>query len=143
MFSSSYATVALSVFLSLWASIQESAALTCYETDAEGHHVVKTDPSWKYCAYSPKIVRGEGLVVDAAFGLGEENDMLTGYDFMFSASGPGYQVIDTCIHEAIDLRGWSPKFSTVEHSFRCVCNYDLCNHDALFGGVFSEGQKLN
>lgn len=59
----------------------------------------KTNPTWKYCAYTPKIVHGEGFVVDAAFGLAEENDMLAGYDFMFSANDGSYQVVDTCIHE--------------------------------------------
>ncbi|KAH7705403.1 hypothetical protein AAVH_27394 [Aphelenchoides avenae] len=109
----------------------------------DGHHIEKTDPTWKYCAYTPKIVPGKGFVVDVAFGLAEENDILAGYDFMFSSNDASYRVVDTCIHESIDLRGWSPKFVKVEHAFRCVCNYDLCNHGTLFGGLFSAGQVDN
>ncbi|KAH7669960.1 hypothetical protein AAVH_42818, partial [Aphelenchoides avenae] len=106
-----------------------------------GHDVKKTDPIWKYCAYTPKLVPEEGFVVDAAYGLAEENDMLVGYDFMFSANDGSYQVVDTCIHESFNLHGWSSKFAHVEHSFRCVCNTDLCNHGALFGGFFSNDQE--
>ncbi|KAH7718559.1 hypothetical protein AAVH_13969 [Aphelenchoides avenae] len=134
-------TAPLFVFVSALAAIcwQAANALTCYETDSQGHVTVKTDATWKYCALSPTRIEEDGIVLGNAYGVSDDTDHTEPYDHAFALRTEAYQLLSVCVYERYDFSGFSPKFknSQPEYLFRCVCNYDMCNTDTTFSRYLS------
>ncbi|KAI1696232.1 hypothetical protein Ddc_20612 [Ditylenchus destructor] len=68
------------------------------------------------------------------FGMGPDTDILFAYNAAFSMSEDDYRILTVCIYERYDFSRLLPMRdnTAVEFSFRCVCNYDLCNSEPNF-----------
>ncbi|KAI1698907.1 hypothetical protein DdX_17628 [Ditylenchus destructor] len=104
-----------------------SEATSCYETHiVSGRTVIKGN--YTYCSLIPSAYHEGQLMSGSQFGLGPENDLVHAYKSIFDTGDDGYQILSICIYERYDFQRSGPiKPVPVEFSFRCVCNFDLCN----------------
>ncbi|KAK6757844.1 hypothetical protein RB195_015580 [Necator americanus] len=123
----------------LFAFVQSSLALTCYENDSEGNVRAVTNKEWNYCALIPESETSGGKM----FGIGPNEESLAGYDNTFQQSDSLYKVLSVCIYEKYELGKLSPSFGRAEFLFRCVCNYDRCNSHQTFQGYLNGVKKDN
>ncbi|KAI1708337.1 hypothetical protein Ddc_14419 [Ditylenchus destructor] len=130
----------LVVFVSL---LSVCEGLACYET-VDGHATVIKNDSWTYCALVPAMMYGNEYREGTQFGLGRDNDYTPAYDAAFSVSAAEYGILTVCQYERYDFSRFLPMRPdiAIEYSFRCVCNYDLCNSEPTFsaflGGLKAE-----
>ncbi|KAI1697754.1 hypothetical protein DdX_18311 [Ditylenchus destructor] len=141
--SSQFSAMFLPVLVVLVSLLSVSNGLACYET-VDGNTVVIKNDAWTYCALVPAMMHGNEYREGTQFGLGRENDFTPAYDAAFSVSAAEYGILTVCQYERYDFSRFLPMRPdiAIEYSFRCVCNYDLCNSEPTFsaflGGLKAE-----
>ncbi|KAI1715024.1 hypothetical protein DdX_08301 [Ditylenchus destructor] len=107
--------------------------LACYET-VNGRATILQNDSWTYCALVPATIHGNEYINGTQFGMGPDTDLLFSYNAAFSMNEDEYRILTVCIYERYDFSRFLPMRpdTAVEFTFRCVCNYDLCNSEPTF-----------
>uniref|UniRef100_A0A914WDS4 Uncharacterized protein n=1 Tax=Plectus sambesii TaxID=2011161 RepID=A0A914WDS4_9BILA len=129
------------VLLVVFAAVGHS--IICYESDNTGLVHEVNNASWSYCALIPPMTSRP--VTGRVFGVGPNNDWTEAYDHTFGLKDRYYNILSICILEKYDFRTLSPQFTnhSPEFLFRCVCNYDRCNHANTFSAYINAVEMEN